>query len=94
VIFVGQIVVIDRQGRLVIPAEIREKIGMKNGGRVSVRLDGSKVIIEPVFEDLEERVQRWREFVMGLSLEPFKEDVSESWKWMSHEYARRKLGLI
>jgi hypothetical protein len=31
---------------------------------------------------------------MGLSLEPFKEDVRESWKWMSHEYARRKLGLV
>lgn len=84
---------VDRQGRLVLPASIRENLGLTGGGRVSVRLDGSKVIIEPVFEDLEEGVKMWKESTLRLSVEPFTEDIEDSWKWMSREYARRKLGL-
>ena len=84
---------IDKQGRLVLPASIREHLGLKNGGNVSVRLDGFRVVIEPVFENLEESVKTWRETTLMLHAKPFTEDVPESWKWMSREYARRKLGI-
>jgi len=84
---------IDKRGRLVLPASIRKHIGLKEGGRVSVRLDGFRVVIEPIFEDLEESVKRWREMTLGFHAKPFTEDIQENWKWMSREYARRKLGI-
>ena len=86
-------VTMDRQGRLVLPSHIREALGLKEGGEITVRLDGSRVIIEPVSRDVKERVQEWENLTRSLRAEPFVEEPDESWKWMSHEYARRKLGL-
>ena len=92
-ILVEKTIKIDKQGRLVLPVSIRENIGLKDGGTVSVRLDGFRVVIEPVFENLEENVKTWRESTLKLDAEPFTEDIQESWKWISREYARRKLGI-
>jgi len=88
-----QIIRIDKQGRLVLPASVRESMGLKDGGKVSVRLDGFRVIIEPVFMDLEKSVKTWRESTLELHVNPFTEDITESWKWMSRDYARRKVGI-
>jgi hypothetical protein len=60
---------------------------------VPIRLDGSRVIIEPVSNDVRENVREWEDLARGLSAEAFAEEPGESWKWMSSEYARRKLGL-
>ena len=84
----------DKQGRLVLPSYIREALGLKEGGRVTVRLDGRRVILEPEPTNLKERVQEWMESALALKAEAFSEELEESWKWMSREYARRKLGLL
>ncbi|MGQ9469582.1 MAG: AbrB/MazE/SpoVT family DNA-binding domain-containing protein [Nitrososphaerales archaeon] len=86
-------VTIDKQGRLVLPSHIREVLGLKEGGQVSIRLDGSRVILEPISKNLKEKVQEWANLALSLKAEAFAEESKESWKWMSHEYARRKLGL-
>jgi len=39
------------KGQVVIPAEIREKIGLKPGGKVLVTLVSEKVMIEPIPDD-------------------------------------------
>lgn len=90
---VEETVKIDKQGRLVLPAVIREKTGLKGGGKVSIRLDGPRVIIEPILENLEENVKRWKESTLRLHADPFTEEIHESWKWIDREYARRKLGI-
>ncbi|MBS7623266.1 AbrB/MazE/SpoVT family DNA-binding domain-containing protein [Candidatus Bathyarchaeota archaeon] len=85
---------VDRQGRLILPSNLRERLGLrKDGGKVSARLDGSRIILEPVSEDVEGAVEEWRNTVTTLHAEPFTEAAEQSWKWMSLEYARRKLGL-
>lgn len=85
---------VDRKGRLILPSPLRERLGLgKGGGTVLVRLDGSRIILEPTSRDLEKRVEEWRDMVMAVHVEPFTEEVEQSWKWMSLEYARRKIGL-
>lgn len=85
---------VDKQGRLVLPSHIREALNIKEGGRVTIRLDGWRVILEPEPADFKERVQEWVDSALALRAEAFSEQYEESWKWMSREYARRKLGLL
>ncbi len=39
---------IDKAGRLVIPRQLRDRIGLAGGGDVEVELDGAAIRIEPV----------------------------------------------
>jgi AbrB family looped-hinge helix DNA binding protein len=39
---------IDRAGRLVIPRQLRDRIGLAGGGPVDVWVDGSGIRVEPV----------------------------------------------
>lgn len=52
---------VDKRGRLV-PARLRETLGIRDGGKVSVRLDGTRLIIEPMPTDLEEKVKAYHDF--------------------------------
>jgi AbrB family looped-hinge helix DNA binding protein len=90
-------VIVDNQGRMVLPSRLRERLGVKKGGKVSVRLeDSSRIVIERRgAEDVEERVKNWVSVSSGTkelvgTITGKKPMIS---KWMSSEYARRKLGL-
>lgn len=84
---------VDRQGRMVVPSHLREALGVKDGGQVSIRLDGPRLILEPVPTDIKERTSQWEDTARGTKAEAFTEEEKDSWKWMTREYARRKLGL-
>lgn len=44
----GMRTTIDKAGRLVIPRQLRDHIGLSGGGEVDVELDGAAIRIEPV----------------------------------------------
>ena len=90
---VDETVNIDKQGRLIVPAHLRETLGIKEGGQVSLRLDGNKIVIEPISENLEKTVKEWSRATKNQIAQAQTEETQESWKWISHEYARKKLGL-
>jgi len=71
------IVKIDRQGRLVIPAPIRKALSLEGGRKAVVRLDGPRIIVEVVDEELDERVEEWRKLALSTRAEPFSEDDIE-----------------
>lgn len=84
---------VDEQGRMVLPAKVRETFGIKQGGQITIRMDGCRVILEPLKKDVKEKVDEWKNLAGKFKAEAFTEESTESWKWMSQEYARRKLGL-
>ncbi len=84
---------VDRQGRLVIPAPVRRMLGLSGGGKLLLRVRDGRVELIPVDRGLEERVSEWVRTALMTRSEPLTEEVSESWKWVSREYAERKLGL-
>jgi AbrB family looped-hinge helix DNA binding protein len=84
---------VDKQGRLIVPARFREALGFKEVGKVTLRLDGSRLMLEPVPLDIKENIREWAEQARRAKSEALIEEPEESWKWMSREYAWRKLGL-
>jgi len=42
------IVNVDEKGRMVIPKEIREKIGVTQGGRIRITAEKDRAVIEPL----------------------------------------------
>jgi AbrB family looped-hinge helix DNA binding protein len=47
-----QITTVSTKGQFVIPAEIREMLGIGPGTRIAVTLQGTRIILEPVSEKL------------------------------------------
>lgn len=91
--FVEEILSVDEQGRVVLPAHVRRALGISGRGKLALRREGSKIVLEPLPEDLGKSVEDWIKLARGLRAEIFSEASEESWKWMSNEYAKIKLGL-
>lgn len=92
-VYIVEFVKIDKQGRLVIPASIRRAFGINGETEAIVRAEGGRIIIELISRDTEGSINRWVEDALNSNLKPFTEDIRESWKWISGEYAERKLGI-
>lgn len=48
----AQITTVSSKGQLVIPAQLRDELGIEPGTRIAITLDGSRLILEPVSEKL------------------------------------------
>ncbi len=94
VYFVDESVSVDKQGRLVVPAHLRQSLGIKDGGRVMIYQDGKKIVLEPINEDVERSVKEWSRKAREMATSMNTEASSTSGKWMSDEYAKKKLGLL
>jgi len=82
---------IDKFGRIVIPAQIRKKLGIKAGNELIIELRGSMIVIRPV-RDIDKVVDEWFEKMVSMNVKAKHFRVSGG-KWLSDEYVRRKLGL-
>ena len=51
---------LDRQGRLVIPADLREQLQLQAGDELSARVAGGRLVLEPRRRHVEEIVARWK----------------------------------
>jgi len=81
---------VDKQGRIVIPTSIRQALGLAGAGKAFIRLNGDKIIIELMMKTL---IKGWRKLALNVHAQAFIEKSENSWKWMSREYAERKLGI-
>jgi AbrB family looped-hinge helix DNA binding protein len=47
-----QITTVSTKGQFVIPSEMRTSLGIQPGTRISVTQEGSRIVLEPVSEEL------------------------------------------
>ncbi len=88
------LVKIDEHGRLVIPSEIRKKLGLERT-IVDIEVIGNEILIKKVDKGInKEEIEKWLEDLKRISPK-IKGKVREiEDKWMSEEYAWRKIGWV
>ncbi|HTQ16965.1 AbrB/MazE/SpoVT family DNA-binding domain-containing protein [Mycobacterium sp.] len=57
-----------KQGRVVIPAEIREALGLSAGDRIHVRVDGRRIVMERPQDAIDELRSLGRDRAVNRSL--------------------------
>ena len=59
---------VDAKGRIVLPKEVRETLGIDEGAEVAVREEAGRVVIEPE-KDPAETIERMETLIEGISEE-------------------------
>ena len=80
----SMIVRVDEKGRVVIPKSIRERVKLKEGEYVNVRVEGRTIVMEPLESIADKyfgafKVSRWPE-----DLDEFMVGVARRW-WMAQD---------
>lgn len=52
-----RITTVSTKGQLVIPSEMRASLGIEPGMRIAVTQDGSRIVLEPVSEELVDKTR-------------------------------------
>jgi AbrB family looped-hinge helix DNA binding protein len=52
-----QITTVSTKGQFVIPSEMRASLGIAPGTRIAVTQDGSRIVLEPVSEELVDKTR-------------------------------------
>ncbi len=74
-----KIVTVSKKYQVVIPKDIREKLGIRAGDKVIIRMEGKRVVIEPVIKDKSNPVKHMLSLVnKSINIDAVKL-VEESW---------------
>ncbi|MHA2369441.1 MAG: hypothetical protein ACXADX_11535 [Candidatus Hodarchaeales archaeon] len=87
---------IDKQGRILIPKDYREKLGLGDETPVRIHLVDRRIILEVYDSHLHLAVEKWKEKLIRKKIQAFtmpEPPMSSDPKWFSEEFARQKLGL-
>lgn len=85
---------VDKYGRVLIPKEVRGKLGLKSGEKLELKVKGPEIVLRIRDPDLEKKVKELADFVEREAPEPFVSEISKGdSKWLSKKYSLRKLGL-
>ncbi|MHA1131810.1 MAG: AbrB/MazE/SpoVT family DNA-binding domain-containing protein [Candidatus Helarchaeota archaeon] len=86
---------IDSQGRILIPAEFRRKLGLEADCEVGLTVIGNDLIIRKVNTNLKAQVEQWKHELLKMPIPIGIANANdiESDKWMDKDYAERKLGV-
>ena len=86
---------VSTQGITVIPAEIREKLGIRDGEELEWALEGEVIVVKPLREVKapDEIMEYLRNHHVDIRSVPAKTVPIDLKKQMMDKWARRKLGL-
>ncbi|GFN22873.1 MAG: AbrB/MazE/SpoVT family DNA-binding domain-containing protein [Thermoanaerobacteraceae bacterium] len=70
-----QVTTLSTKGQLVLPKEIRERLGLFPGDRLKVELSGGRIVLEPIEGKARKGWRRWRGAFAGSDM--LEEHVAE-----------------
>ena len=83
---------VDKQGRMVLPKDIRKALGIEDEAEVVCRVIGNKVILERFsIESIQKAFADLEEIIPSLEVDTVKVEGED--KYVDSEYALRKIGL-
>ena len=86
------IIKVDKQGRMVLPKDVREALGIRGEAEVVCRAVGNRVILEKFsIESIEKAFAELEEVAPSLELDTVKVEGED--KYIDSEYALRKIGI-
>jgi AbrB family looped-hinge helix DNA binding protein len=92
VVNVEGIVKVDKQGRIILPKDVRRAVGIEEGMKMVCRVVGSRIILEKFsMENIRKAFAELEEIAPSLELDTVK--VEEGDKYVDREYALRKIGV-
>ena len=84
---------VDRYGRIVIPKEVRERLGIRENSELTLEVREEEIVIRVEKGDLEKRVDELVEFLRNNAPKAFVSEVEEEDKWLTRAYSLEKIGL-
>ena len=92
VIYVEAFVKVDKQGRMVLPKDVRKALGIEDEAEVVCRVIGNKVILERFsIESIQKAFADLEEIIPSLEVDTVKVEGED--RYVDREYALRKIGL-
>ena len=72
-----EVVSIGENFTIVVPEQVRERLRLKKGQKVRIRVEGHRIILEPIIENPFKVLEK-------VIREPYKEEVDEekAYKWL------------
>ncbi len=83
---------VDKQGRVILPKEIRHKLGISRGGHIILKESLNKIYIQGKDTALEKRTTKWKRAISETRVKPYGIKVEAS-RWVSEEWAKSKLDI-
>ena len=91
-IYVEAFVKVDKQGRMVLPKDVRKALGIEDEAEVVCRVIGNKVILERFsIESIQKAFADLEEIAPSLEVDMVKVEGED--KYVDSEYALRRIGL-
>ena len=83
---------IDKQGRIVIPSEIRKLLRLDPNTELILNIRNGTIVLEPIRGDFDKIIDKWYDEITRMKIRARGLELKAS-RWVSEEYVRRKLGL-
>lgn len=84
---------IDKFGRVLIPKEIREKLGIKENNKLEIEVKEDTIHLSQRNSALEDRVGSAVEYLRKNAPQPFTSEEEVEEKWYTRDYSFKKIGL-
>jgi len=87
-----ELVKVDRQGRIVLPKEVRQALGISENTEMVCRVVGNKIVLERFSPTvIREAFEELEEIAPSIELDAVKVEGED--RYVDREYALRKIGL-
>jgi len=84
---------VDKYGRIVLPKEIREMLGIHENSELMLNVREDEIVIRVQRGNLEKKVDDLIEFLKNNAPKAFVSEVEEDEKWLTRKYSLEKIGV-